>query len=316
MTLAILCCGQGSQHPDMFALTGTAPAAAGLFDHAAALLGGRDPRDLVREADDGTLHGNGIGQILCTLQTVAALAALPELARGRRIVAGYSVGEVGAWAVAGLVAPTVAIDLAAKRADAMEAASAPGDGLLFVRGLERSTVDDLCARHGAAVAIVNPGRAFVLGGAGGDLDRLGEAARHAGAERVVRVPVRVASHTPKLAGASASFHRTLGGAEVARGVRAGVRLLSGIDAAPVLDVSQGLDKLARQMSETIHWADCLAACIEGGTDAFLELGPGRALSAMAAGAYDLPARSLDDFRTFRGVREWLERVGARGTGNA
>jgi [acyl-carrier-protein] S-malonyltransferase len=309
MTLAVLCSGQGSQHPDMFALTRIAPAAAGLFDHAAALLGGRDPRDLVREVDDGTLHGNGIGQILCTLQTVAALAALPELARGRRVVAGYSVGEVGAWALAGLVAPATAIDLAAQRASAMDAASAPGDGLLFVRGLERSMVDDLCARHGAAVGIVNPGRAYVLGGAGRDLDRLGEAARHAGAERAIRVAVRVASHTPKLAGASASFRRTLGDAEVARGVRAGVRLLSGIDAAPVLDVSRGLDKLARQMSQTIHWADCLAACVEGGANAFLELGPGRALSAMAADAYPgLPARSLDDFRTVRGVQEWLERV--------
>ena len=311
MTLAILCSGQGPQHPDMFALTGPAPAAADLFDHATALLDGRDPRALVRAQDHEALHVNRVGQILCTLQTVTAAAAVPEIVAGRRIVAGYSVGEVGAWAVAGLVAPTTALDLAAKRADAMDAASPPGDGLLFVRGLERGVMEDLCARHGAAVAIVSPGRAYVLGGAGRDLDRLGEAARDAGAERVVRVAVRVASHTPKLAGASASFRQTLGHVEVARSVRAGVRLLSGIDAAPVLDVSRGLDKLARQMSQTIHWADCLAACVEGGADAFLELGPGRALSAMVADAYpDLPARSLDDFRTVRGIQEWLERVDA------
>ena len=47
MTLAILCSGQGGQHPDMFALTGDAPEAAGLFAHAAKLLGA-DPRDFVR----------------------------------------------------------------------------------------------------------------------------------------------------------------------------------------------------------------------------------------------------------------------------
>ena len=47
MALAILCSGQGRQHPDMFALTGGAPEAAGLFAHAAKLLG-TDPRDLVR----------------------------------------------------------------------------------------------------------------------------------------------------------------------------------------------------------------------------------------------------------------------------
>ena len=104
VTLALLCSGQGPQHPAMFALTDV-PEAAALFSHAAALLGGRDPRALVRDADDVTLHGNRVGQILCTLQTVAALAALPDLTRRRRIVAGYSVGEVGAWAVAGADRP-------------------------------------------------------------------------------------------------------------------------------------------------------------------------------------------------------------------
>jgi [acyl-carrier-protein] S-malonyltransferase len=46
MTLAILCSGQGLQHPRMFSLTGDAPAAASVFAHAAHWLGGRDPRRL------------------------------------------------------------------------------------------------------------------------------------------------------------------------------------------------------------------------------------------------------------------------------
>ena len=183
MTLALLCSGQGPQHPAMFAVTGDAPAAAPLFDRAAALLDGRDPRALVRDADVETLHGNRVGQVLCTLQAVAALAALPELARGRRIVLGYSVGEVAAWAVAGLVAPDAALDLAVARAAAMDAASHPGDGLLFVRGLPRDAVDRLCGEHGGAVAIVNPGDAVVLGGSADALAALDGAARAAGAGR-------------------------------------------------------------------------------------------------------------------------------------
>ena len=310
MTLGLLCSGQGSQHPAMFVVTGDAPEAATLFDRATALLGGRDPRDLVRRADEATLHGNRVGQVLCTLQTVAALAALPELARGRRIVAGYSVGELGAWAAAGLIAPEAALDLAVARADAMDAASAAGDGLLFVRGLPRGVVDRLCGDHGGAVAIVNPGDAFVLGGSADALAALEGAATAAGAGRVVRVGVRVASHTAKLAEASTAFRAALGRAEVKPRVPAGVRLLSGIDAAPVIDVAAGLDKLARQISTTIRWADGLAAAVEAGAGAFLELGPGRALAEMAAGAHpDVQARSLDDFRSAAGVRAWLNRVG-------
>lgn len=309
MTLALLCSGQGPQHPAMFAVTGGAPAAARLFERAATLLDGRDPRALVRDADDATLHGNRVGQVLCVLQSVAAVAALPELARGRRIVAGYSVGELGAWAVAGLIAPETALDLALARAAAMDAASAPGDGLLFVRGLPRDAVDALCRRHDGAVAIVSPGDAVVLGGAAETLAALEEAATTAGAGRVVRVGVRVASHTAKLAGAATAFRSALAMAEVARRVPAGVRLLGGIDAAPVVDVRSGLDRLARQVSTTIRWADCLAAAVEAGATAVLELGPGRALAEMASIAYpDVPARSLDDFRTADGVRDWLARV--------
>ncbi len=309
MTLALLCSGQGPQHPGMFALTGAAPAAGPLFSQAAALLGGRDPRRLAVELDDAALHGNRVGQLLCTLQAVAALAALPELGTARRIVAGYSVGEVGAWAAAGLIAPDVALDLAAARADAMDGASLPGDGLVFVRGLARDAVDRLCARHGAALAIVNPGDAWVLGGSGAALAALAAAAQEAGAERVVRIGVAVASHTPCLVPAVAPFRAALAGAAVRPRVPPGVRLIGGIDAAPVRDVVRGLDGLARQVATTILWADCLAAAAEAGATAVLELGPGRALAEMAGSAHPgLPARSLEDFRSLDGVRDWLARV--------
>ena len=46
----------------------------------------------------------------------------------------------------------------------MDAATQPGDGLMFVRGLSRDDIDRLCERYDAAVAIVNPGDAFVIGG--------------------------------------------------------------------------------------------------------------------------------------------------------
>ncbi len=308
MTLAILCSGQGPQHEAMFALTADVPAATALFDQARSLLGGRDPRDLVRTAGDEPLHVNRTGQILCTLQPLAAVAALGGALGGSRIVAGYSVGEVAAWAVAGLIRPSDVLALAACRAEAMDAVSAPGDGLLFVRGLDRDAIDILCGRHGGAVAIVNPGDAFLLGGDRDALMGLAESARAAGAGRVVRVAVEVASHTPRLAAASAPFRRSLGALDVAGRMPPGVRLLSGIDAAPVFDVSEGLDKLAEQISRTVRWAEVLAACVEAGATAFLELGPGHALTEMVASAYpDVPARSLEDFKTLNGARDWLER---------
>lgn len=306
MTLAILCSGQGPQHPGMFTLTGDASEAAELFAHAATLLHGRDPRVVVKTEKDERLHDNRMGQILCTLQPLAIAAALGGFGPGRLIVAGYSVGEIAAWAVAGLFDPATALDLAAKRAEAMDAVSVPGDGLLFVRGLASAAIEALCARHAVAVAIVNPGRAVVLGGSGTALDGVAKEARRLGADRVVGIGVKVASHTPRLAAASALFRRDLEAVRTGRELPADKRLLSGIDAIPVLNVTTGLDKLADQISRTVHWSECLTACVEAGATAFLECGPGRTLADMASVTYpSIPSRTVEDFRTLQGLSAWL-----------
>jgi [acyl-carrier-protein] S-malonyltransferase len=299
MVLALLCSGQGRQHRGMFALSGDAPEAAALFAHATRLLDSRDPREVVRVDSDEALHANRTGQILCTLQALAAAAALRDALPDRLIVAGYSVGEVAAWGVAGLFSATDTLDLVARRAEVMDAVSPAGDGLLFVRGLPRATIDQLCDRHDTAVAIVNPGNAFVIGGSRAALAIFAMDAKALSAQRIVDVAVNVASHTRSLAGASPTFRKILGHVAVAPPV-AGRRIMSGIDGAPVLDVQAGLDKLAIQISQTLQWADCLQACMEAGATAFLELGPGPALSEMVAGA-----RCLEDFRTLDGARAWL-----------
>jgi [acyl-carrier-protein] S-malonyltransferase len=308
MTLAILCSGQGRQHRDMFALTGDAPQAAPLFAHAATLLDGKDPRDFVRAESDEALHRNRAGQVLCTLQALAAAAALGDAIPPGAIIAGYSVGEVAAWGVGGVLDATATLDLVARRAEAMDAATRAGDGLIFVRGLSREEVGRLCERHGAAIAIVNPGDAFVIGGGREALGGIADDARAMHGARIVALPVEVASHTKRLAAASAAFRETLRLAPAVFPPRTGARILSGIDAAPVVSTETGLDKLAAQISQTVQWADCLQACVEAGATGFLELGPGHALSGMAAEiAPGVPAHSLDDFRSLQGVRTWLTR---------
>jgi hypothetical protein len=53
--------------------------------------------------------------------------------------------------------------------------------------------------------------------------------------------------------------------------------------------------------------------LQAGARAYVELGPGRALADMVAGAYPgMTACSLDDCRSLQGVRAWLQRVTADG----
>ena len=302
--LALLCSGQGRQHSEMFRLTADSPAAAEVFAAATAALG-QDPRDLVRTGPPEALHANRTAQVLCVTQALAASAALSDTFRGRRVVAGYSVGELAAWGVAGALDPAATPALAARRAELMDAAGAEGDGLAFVRGLDARTVDRLAAEASVALAIVNPSQVLVVGGPGEALERFIAAARQAGAARADRLEVHTASHTPRLAAAVEPFRQALEAAEAARPAP-GVVLLSALDGSGLASPAARIDTLARQLANTLRWDLCLDATFERGATAVLEFGPGRALADMAAGQRsDIPARSLDDFQTLDGARAWL-----------
>jgi [acyl-carrier-protein] S-malonyltransferase len=307
MTLAILCSGQGGQHAGMFALTGACPAAQALFAQAATLLG-HDPRSWVSSVETAALHANRTAQLLCVLQALCAAAALENALPRQRCVAGYSVGEIAAWSVAGLFAPRDALVLTAARAEAMDAARHGVQGMLFIRGLSRAVIEGLLAGQDAAIAIINPGDAFVVAGTHAALQSIAAAAQRQGAARVIPVGVEIASHSPLMREASATFGTQLAHVSVADTPTPGTRLFSGIDGAVVLHGPAAVRKLASQLSQPVQWAACLDACVEAGADAFLELGPGRALAEMAANAHPgVAARSVDEFKSLEGVRAWLAR---------
>ena len=210
MTLAILCSGQGRQHPDMFALTGDAPEAAGLFAHAATLLGGRDPREIVRtETSEAaapqscrpdTLHAAGAGGRGGAARRDARPAHRRRLQRrrsgglGRRRPLEHD-RHAGPRRAPGR---SHGCRHAARRRAAVRS-----------RALAARDIDRLCERHEAAIAIVNPGDAFVLGGGRAALEALADEAKAMNATRVVDLPVEVASHTKRLAEASAAFRESL-----------------------------------------------------------------------------------------------------------
>ena len=307
MTLAILCSGQGGQHAGMFALTGTCPAAQALFAQAATLLG-HDPRSWVGSAEAAELRANRTAQLLCVLQALCAAAALEDALPCQRCVAGYSVGEMAAWSVAGLFTPRDALALPVERAEAMDAARHGMQGMLFVRGLNRTVIDGLVSEQDASVAIVNPGNAFVVAGTQAALQSIAAAAHRQGASRVVPVGVEVASHSPLMREACSVFRARLAHVSVAATPASGTRLFSGIDGAVVFNGRGDVGKLASQLSQPVQWAACLEACAEAGADTFLELGPGRALAEMAANAYPgVAARSVDEFKSMKGLRAWLAR---------
>jgi len=304
--IALLCSGQGYQDADMFNLLADAPEADAVFKRGRLILGGQDPRELVRTATHNTLHSNKVGQILCCTQAIAAWAILRPKIHRPLVVAGYSVGEVAAWGVAGMLGDEAVLDLAVQRATAMDEATTHPSGLAAIRGLKRATLDPICRTHGAYVAIVNGADQMLVGGTMTALDAVIRDARAAGARRTTILPVAVPSHTPLLAGASERFRQALSVTHLPAEVPAGVRLLSGLDGAAVFDVRAAADKLARQIQQPVDWAACMRSCRAAGVTKVVEFGPGDALARlMHEFMPDADVHGLSEFRSLAAFEHWV-----------
>jgi (acyl-carrier-protein) S-malonyltransferase len=312
MGVAILCSGQGAQASGMFDLVADAPEAAPVFAAAQRVLGGRDPRDLVRHAREPELHGNRVAQILCCTQALAFWSALRATTPSPVTVAGYSAGELAAWGVAGVIDPETVLDLTARRAELMDAASPAASGLGAILGLPRPEVEATCRAHDLHIAIVNGPLHVLIGGAVANLEAALADAMRRGAVRTVLLPITVASHTPLLREAGARFGDLLQQRVAAPRVPRDVRLISGIDGMPVIRVQDGLRKLALQVQQTVDWTACMAACEAARPQRVLELGPGDALARMFADADPgARARSVTAFRSLDGIRHWLAAADTR-----
>jgi [acyl-carrier-protein] S-malonyltransferase len=305
--LALLCPGQGNQHPAMLDLALAHPRGADVVRRATAAAG----LDLVAAARGGgpDPFTNAVAQPLLCAAELATWAALAPAVPSPRAVLGYSLGELAAHGCAGALGVEDVVRLAARRAALMDAAAPPGGGLVALRGFPLARAEALAAAAGAELAIVNGPEHCVAGGDAAAVDRLEAAARAAGAATVQRLPIAVPAHTRWLAAAVAPFAAALTASAL---VAPAVPVLAGVSGAPVRTRAEAITALSSQLAARIEWARCLATAAELGNTVFLELGPGAALARMVSEALPgVAVRSVADFRTVAGVARWVEAALAR-----
>jgi len=302
MSLAILCSGQGAQHPAMLDMIAGHPAANEVIKAGEAELGFR-LRDVLAQRDE--IFRNAIAQPLICLTQLALWTALRPDATKPAAFCGYSVGELGAYACAGALDVAELARIATMRAALMDkTADATQGGMLALQGLRRDEVARLCAGQRAWIAIAIGEEEFVIGGEDAALTKLGKEFSERGA-KLTRLKVGLASHTPLLSEAVKPFRTLL---EVSAMKSPATPVVAGIDAAWVVRREAAIEKLALQLDHTIEWASCLDMMYERGCRVFLELGPGRALARMAQAHFaDVDARAVDDFRSMDGVSSWLSK---------
>jgi [acyl-carrier-protein] S-malonyltransferase len=297
MSWALVFSGQGLQHPGMLSwlqrdeIVGSMEAELGT-----------DWRD--RLADPEEAGNNRRTQVLLTATSCAAWAQLQALVEPPAIVAGYSVGEMAAFAAAGVFDAPTAVALAGQRAACMDQAARSTDtGLLAVTGASEGGPEDLCARFELDVAIrIDPG-SVVLGGQRRDLDAAASDASARG-WRCTRLNIAMASHTRWMRTAAAAFDQVLAGVDLQRPM---LPLISNAKGR-VRDAATARLALSSQIAQTVRWDDCMDAIAAQRVSAVLEIGPGQALARMWQERHpDVPARSADEFRSAPAIAAWLER---------
>ncbi len=304
--LAILCAGQGAQHAGMFdLLRENIEAEKQLQQWLPTRLLEKSVHDVL--ADQRLITSNRLAQPLIVAATLSVWEALKPLAPKPVLVAGYSVGEIAAHAVAGTMTATSAIELVTERAALMDDCVSPTlpHAMLSVSAVTESLIENLAGKNGCFIAIKQGDEAFIVGGLHSQIETLHEQVlQHGG--RAVSLAVRVASHTPLMQSCVAPFLEALTRCNFADPQ---LPVLSGISGELVRRREHAVTALSRQLVETIQWMDCMDTCAEAGVKTALEIGPGRALSRMLQAHHPhIQCRSVDDFQTLQGVARWLQRV--------
>ena len=275
--IALLAPGQGSQTPGMLADWLELPGAA---DRLAAWsqISGLDLARLGTSATAEEITDTAVTQPLVVATT---LLAYDELARrglpAKTVVAGHSVGEIAAYAIAGVISPDDAVRLAAVRgAEMAKACAVEPTGMSAVLGGDEA---DVLARLEALELVPanrNAAGQIVAAGSVWALEKLAE--DPPAKARVRQLATAGAFHTHYMASALDGYAAA---AEQVSAADPATTLLSNFDGQPVGSAADAMEKLVAQLTRPVRWDLCTETMRQLNTSAIVEFPPAGALTGIA-----------------------------------
>jgi len=269
--LAIIAPGQGSQTPGMLSAWLEDAQIRTMAQEISDAIG----LDVVRlgtTADADEIKDTANAQPLIVAAGLICAQALGATG-SFSYVAGHSVGEITAAAIAGALTPIDAMKLV--RARGVEMAKAAGvtpSGMAAVLGGDRQVVLSAIADLGLVAANDNGGGQIV---AAGDLDAIAQLAPEGA--RVRPLAVAGAFHTSYMQPAVEPL-RAL--ATTITTLTPSVGVLSNKDGAVVTEGAEVLDRIVNQIANPVRWDLCMETLVSLGVTGVIEVAPAGTLAGL------------------------------------
>ena len=277
--LALLAPGQGSQTPGMLASWLELAGAADRID-AWSTISGLDLARLGTTATAEEITDTAVTQPLVVAATLLAHEELIKhgLLAGKEItVAGHSVGEIAAYAIAGVISADDAVKLAATRGSEMAKACAlEPTGMSAVLGGDEAEVLARLEALDLVPANRNAAGQIVAAGALSALDKLAE--DPPAKARVRQLATAGAFHTHFMASATDAYAAA---AESVESHEPTATLLSNSDGQPVSSAADAMSKLVSQLTRPVRWDLCIETMRQNNVTAIVEFPPAGTLAGIA-----------------------------------
>jgi len=242
--------------------------------------------DLVRLGTTATAEEITDTSVTQPLVVAATLLAHEELSRRGlladtdTVVAGHSVGEIAAYAIAGVISDDDAVKLAATRGSEMAKACAlEPTGMSAVLGGDEAEVLARLEALDLVPANRNAAGQIVAAGALSALDKLAE--DPPAKARVRQLATAGAFHTHFMAPATDAYASAAEGVTTAESLRPSTKLLSNADGQAVASAADAMTKLVSQLTRPVRWDLCTETMRQNNVSAIVEFPPAGTLAGIA-----------------------------------
>lgn len=275
--------GQGSQAVGMGEQLYDSSAAARAVFHEVDMALGRPLTKLVFGGPENKLRETVNAQpaiMAVSLACVGAMAerlgddALPRPA----LVAGHSLGEYTALAVAGVLEVGETATLVQERGRLMQEACEQRPGsMAAILGLDQMTIEEISRETGTYVSNVNTAQQIVISGERMAVARALDMASSRGAKRAIPLRVGGAFHSALMEPAREGLVEAIDKLKFRDPTVPIIANTTGVPLTRAEDVKQ---ELIRQICGCVQWKQSIDYMVESGVSRFIEVGPGDSLSSM------------------------------------